>query len=120
MRARLPRNPTCGGRARRLVEQHVAGQIDAEMMDDLRLVVSELVDNAYLHGRGVIQLTVELGDDRVRVEVTDQGEGAAIKIRERGADELSGYGLRLVDQVADAWGAYEGTTHVWADVRKAD
>lgn len=52
---------------------------------------------------------------RVRVEVVDEGQGAAIKIREDGP-ELGGWGLRLVDLLTVSWGAYEGTTHVWADI----
>jgi hypothetical protein len=32
------------------------------------------------------------------------------------ADAAGGRGLRIVAALADAWGAYEGTTHVWADI----
>ena len=92
--------------------------VTARTMDLAQLVVSELVDNAFMHGRGQITLRAAPVDDRIRVEVIDEGQGAAIKIREDGP-ELGGWGLRVVDGVAAAWGAYEGTTHVWADVPTA-
>jgi anti-sigma regulatory factor (Ser/Thr protein kinase) len=85
-------------------------------MDETKLVVSELVDNAYLHGDGEIHLMLEPREDHVLVEVVDHGQGAALKIPERGPDGFGGFGLRLVDQLASAWGAHEGTTHVWAEL----
>jgi serine/threonine-protein kinase RsbW len=82
---------------------------------DLKLVVSELVHNAFLHGRGDITLHFIRGEDRVRIEVVDEGENAALTIREEGLAR-GGYGLRIVDKLALAWGAHEGTTHVWAEL----
>ena len=49
------------------------------------LVVSELVDNAYIHGAGQMRIKVAPHPGWVRVEVLDEGEGAAIKIRALGA-----------------------------------
>lgn len=68
-----------------------------------------------MHGRGEIRLTLQSRLGRLRVGVLDEGEGAPVKIRERAPDRVGGFGLKLVDQLASAWGAYEGTTHVWAD-----
>jgi anti-sigma regulatory factor (Ser/Thr protein kinase) len=99
-----------------LVEEHLSSEASAPALDDLKLVVSELVDNAYLHGRGEIQLKLGPGEHGVRIEVIDEGQGAAIRIRERSPDQLGGFGLRLVDGLSCAWGAYEGTTHVWAEL----
>jgi serine/threonine-protein kinase RsbW len=112
----LPRTPACAAVARRFVERHLSHVLAKPGLDDAKLVVSELVDNAYLHGRGEITLRLARHRDRVRVEVIDEGEGAAIEIRERGAEDLGGQGLNLVEAIATAWGAYEGTTHVWADL----
>jgi anti-sigma regulatory factor (Ser/Thr protein kinase) len=113
---RLPRTRDCAAIARRLVEEHLAADAAGHRLDDLKLVVTELVDNAYLHGRGEIGLVLRTNGHFVRVEVVDEGRGAAIKIRERAADEAGGFGLKLVDELSSAWGAYEGTTHVWAEV----
>jgi anti-sigma regulatory factor (Ser/Thr protein kinase) len=113
----LPRTRACAAIARRAVEEGLTPHLAGQDLDDVKLVVSELVDNAYLHGEGEIRLTVEAHGDRLRVEVIDEGENAAIKIRAGGPDGLGGFGLRLVDQLSSAWGAYEGTTHVWAELR---
>lgn len=115
--AQLPRQRGCGAIARRFVEEHLDGQLSDEALDDLKLVVSELVENAYRHGRGEIRLRLEPQGGRVRVEVVDEGEGQAIKIRQQRHLGDGGFGLRLVDQLAHAWGAFEGTTHVWAELR---
>jgi anti-sigma regulatory factor (Ser/Thr protein kinase) len=113
---RLPRTRDCAAIARRLIEEHVGACTGEQPLDDVKLVATELVDNAYLHGCGDIRLKLSSRGKRVRVEVIDEGRGAAIGIRERGADELGGFGLKLVEQVSVAWGAYEGTTHVWAEL----
>jgi anti-sigma regulatory factor (Ser/Thr protein kinase) len=111
----LPRQPDCAAIARRHASAMVGSGLSSIELDDLKLVVTELVENGFRHGSGQIRLTLERQPERVRVEVSDEGEGAAIKIREEGA-ELGGWGLRLVDQLSVAWGAYEGTTNVWADL----
>jgi anti-sigma regulatory factor (Ser/Thr protein kinase) len=112
--AELPRQPTCGAVARRIVEGQYGARLDSGTLDDLKLVVSELATNAYVHGVGRIRLKLDANEDRVRVAVMDEGEGAAIKIRQVGAS--GGNGLRLVDHLCSRWGAYEGSTHVWAEL----
>jgi anti-sigma regulatory factor (Ser/Thr protein kinase) len=111
----LPRAPTCAATARRWIERTLSTRLGPQAMGDLKLLVTELVDNAYKHGRGQIRLRIVPLADRIRIEVIDEGQGAAIKIRENGP-ERGGWGLRLVDGLALAWGAYEGTTHVWVDL----
>jgi anti-sigma regulatory factor (Ser/Thr protein kinase) len=112
--AELQRHPTCGARARRIVERQFGARLDTRTLDDLKLVVSELASNAYLHGTGKIRLKLDADEERVRVAVMDEGHDFTIKIRRAGA--LSGHGLRLVDRLCSQWGAYEGSTHVWAEV----
>lgn len=114
---RLPRDRSCAGRARRWLEDHVPPDADPQAVEDLKLVATELVQNALVHGRGDIRLRFEARHpDVLRVEVTDQGRNAAIAIREQGA-QAGGWGLLLVDRLSADWGAFEGTTHVWAEVR---
>jgi two-component sensor histidine kinase len=112
--AELPRQPTCGAVARRIVETHFGARLDSGTLDDLKLVVSELASNAYAHGIGRIRLRLDGDEERVRVAVMDDGQGASIKIRQVGAP--GGSGLRLVDHICARWGAYEGSTHVWAEL----
>lgn len=110
----LPRERSCGAEARRLVEERYGDGLDSDTLFDLKLVVTELVDNAYMHGEGRIRLKLHEREQRVRIEVMDEGENAAIKIRQVGAS--GGRGLRLVEQLCARWGAFEGSTHVWADL----
>jgi anti-sigma regulatory factor (Ser/Thr protein kinase) len=81
----------------------------------VRAVVSELVNNAVVHGPAQpirLRLRIE-PDGRIVGEVVDGGDGK-IAIRELGDDPISGgYGLRVVDSLTSAWGVHEGSTHVW-------
>ena len=113
--AELPRQTTCGATARRLVERHCGALLDERMLDDAKLVVTELVDNAFVHGKGRIHLKLHHGWGRLRVDVMDEGENATIKIRQVGL-RYGGNGLRLVDHLCLRWGAFEGSTHVWAEL----
>jgi len=112
----LPRKPSAGATARRLLERQAAALPAGTRLQELKLVVSELVNNAYLHGRGRIELKLDRRPDCLRVEVVDQGENAAVRIPSRPAGD-GGHGLRIVAQLASRWGAYQGTTHVWAELR---
>lgn len=113
--ARLPRGPRCASAARRLLSEHLGPQVDASALADTKLVVSELVNNAYLHGQGQIQLRVFELQDRLRVEVIDGGHGQTIEINRQPTDR-GGRGLKIVEALSLAWGAFEGTTHVWAEI----
>jgi anti-sigma regulatory factor (Ser/Thr protein kinase) len=115
VRVALPRTPEAGAIARGLISRHLAPQLEADALHRAKLVASELVNNAYQHGRGQIRLDVKRLDDRLRIEVIDEGEGASVRINEQ-PSERGGRGLKLVDSVALQWGAYEGTTHVWVDL----
>lgn len=105
----------CAAVARRLVERQYGDQLARRTLDDLKLVVSELVDNAYVHGKGRIRLRLGREQDRLRVEVMDEGRDALIRIRKLGV-RSGGHGLRLVDHLCPRWGAFAGSTHVWADL----
>ena len=64
-----------------------------------------------------ISLALELVDDIVRLEVTDQGSG--FDPVDGGSDLASecGRGLFIVDRLADRWGVHSGApTRVWAEL----
>jgi anti-sigma regulatory factor (Ser/Thr protein kinase) len=115
----LPRERTCGVLARRAVEAQAGHRLPETIVDDLKLLVTELVDNAYLHGSGRIWLSMERDAGRLRVEVVDEGEGAAVKVNPAPSGK-GGYGLKIVERLSETWGAYEGTTHVWAELSLPD
>jgi anti-sigma regulatory factor (Ser/Thr protein kinase) len=83
------------------------------------LLVSELVTNAVRHvGDQDIMLEVDLGPDLIRVEVEDEGTGftPAPSAPEPGSRE--GWGLYLVDELADRWGVdpRRDRNRVWFEV----
>jgi anti-sigma regulatory factor (Ser/Thr protein kinase) len=122
----LPREPTAPGRARQAVERF-ADLVGDDRLADLRLLTSELVSNAVKYGgEGTVLLHVRQADDRLRVEVVDQGTGFQAQqtadARDRADLELvGGWGLPIVQTLSSAWGSFEGSTHVWFefDVRPA-
>ncbi len=92
-----------------------AHSLDQERFDATRLMVSELVTNAVKYGGdGPVRLDVSAHGKRLRAEVIDQGSGFVAKSRERGQE--GGFGLPLVEHLADRWGTFEGSTHVWFEL----
>jgi anti-sigma regulatory factor (Ser/Thr protein kinase) len=103
--------------ARRLIEDRFGSELDPDMLDDLKTIASELVNNAYEHGSGKISMRADASAHRIKLEVIDEGENAVIAIRANAFDGR-GNGLRIVDLLADNWGVFHGTTHVWATVAR--
>lgn len=84
------------------------------------LMVSELVTNAIVHGRGDVDVTVSLAGDTVRMEVIDEGRGAGpIGPAEIDPWAVGGWGLHVIDGLADHWGARREAdrTRVWMERR---
>ena len=74
-------------------------------------MVSELATNALRHGQGVVAIRIVVAPDALTVEVADEGHGAVAIAPAPGAS--GGWGLRIVDELADGWGATVGSTRVW-------
>jgi anti-sigma regulatory factor (Ser/Thr protein kinase) len=106
----LPRSTDSIGTARRLVNQHTHA-LTAKQRDDAVLMVSELVTNAVVHGIGTISLRIDINENALRVEVSDEGNAAIAPSPTLGAH--GGWGLRVVDELADDWGVRVGSTKVW-------
>lgn len=109
------------GSARRTVSRALDGR-GAQPGHDIAvgLVLSELVSNAFRHGRPPVSVTVAIRDDATVVSVSDTGPGRPRSRRPR-HDVPGGYGLRLVVEAATSWGV---TQHrgpgkdVWAIVAR--
>ena len=114
----LPRSPEAPGQARAALASSYAGQLDADEVNRARLLTSELVTNAVLHGNGRIVLRAHLDHDRLLVEVIDEGEGFEHELRVRDFEELGGRGLSIVDAEASRWGVHEGSSHVWFELER--
>jgi signal transduction histidine kinase len=89
-----------------------------DLMQVIVLLTSELVANAVRHAAAewiAIRFSVVAG--HVRVDVGDEGPGfeAEIPAADPGAD--GGWGLRLVDELADRWGvADDAGSRVWFEI----
>jgi anti-sigma regulatory factor (Ser/Thr protein kinase) len=118
----LPKSNAAPGLARDFISG-LDGEVPRELVDDATLLVSELVSNGVKYGGdGRIMLHVEADSDRVRAEIVDQGSGFEPLPRAKRNMALSdegGWGLHLVETVADDWGVHEGSTHVWFEIRRA-
>lgn len=96
-------------------------------LDPARLVVAELAANAVVHGRvpgRSFRLTLSVtASSTLRIEVTDtRGDRLPTSVSARatdGAPAESGYGLLLVEELADRWGVRCGpvpSKSVWAEL----
>jgi anti-sigma regulatory factor (Ser/Thr protein kinase) len=95
-------------------------ELSGDRYNAARLLLSELVTNAVKYG-GAGPLRVELSSlEKVfRVEVIDDGSGFTAPVRDTTDLETpGGWGLHLVDALADRWGTYAGSTHVWFELHK--
>lgn len=84
----------------------------------LELVVGELVANAVRYGTGPMEVAMAAHSGRVRVEVHDRGGGRPVlRAVEPTGRAIGGWGLRMVDQLVDAWGSdvSDGRTVVWVE-----
>jgi anti-sigma regulatory factor (Ser/Thr protein kinase) len=117
---RFDRGPSAASAARNALlalEQRVDGRV----LDDIRLLVSELVTNAIRHAEapngGDVEVDVTIEDRRVRVEVADPGAGFEPQARDDEMTRPGGWGLYLVDRIADRWGVIRNRMNrVWFEL----
>ena len=111
----LPRDRTAAAAARRAIAASPLPGPDETRLA-VALLATELINNAVLHGRGdVVQIDVTASDERLRVEVRDDGNGFDPAQRAEREDP-GGWGLAIVENMASDWGMYEGSTHVWFEL----
>jgi anti-sigma regulatory factor (Ser/Thr protein kinase) len=116
----IRRDPRAPGSARRAVEDFAQAKIDPALVPDVKLLVSELITNSVKYG-GDGEVHLQMRSDHeghIRVEVVDQGSGFVPVARDRPATEAGGWGLHLVETLANRWGVHEGSTHVWFEISR--
>ena len=120
VRRTLPLAPAAAAAAREFVRELLERSGLTDHVHTVELVVTELVTNAVHHAGPHEDIGVEIsaGDDRIRLSVLD---GSAIRpvARQVGADETSGRGLYIVEQLVDRWGTEDhagGGKEVWVEL----
>jgi anti-sigma regulatory factor (Ser/Thr protein kinase) len=116
----LRASPDAGAAARREVEDVAAG-VEDDVVERSRLLATELVTNCVRHaGLGPeqgIELNISVLADRVRIEVADEGGGFELPSDQPDPRPATGWGLWLVDQLADRWGIEPGPgARVWCEL----
>jgi anti-sigma regulatory factor (Ser/Thr protein kinase) len=89
------------------------GDAPRDVRDAARSVVTELVSNAVRHGRAPIQLRVERRAHGWHIDVADAG---ALRPRRGPAGPQGGWGLTIVEALADRWGVAENASRVWCEL----
>jgi two-component sensor histidine kinase len=112
---RIDAIPDAPAAARRIVDSEFGDRVPRRTLEKLQLLVSELVTNGIVHGRhergGSIMLDFLL-NSTLRCAVVDSGSGFA---RRTAWHRNGGWGLRLVERLADRWGIQRTRygTRVW-------
>ncbi|CAM5492360.1 non-specific serine/threonine protein kinase OS=Streptomyces rochei OX=1928 GN=G3I25_03230 PE=3 SV=1 [Streptomyces rochei] len=121
----FPTGPEAAASAREYVREvleHDDQALDAERLDDVLLVVSELVTNAYRYGTepdDSLLVAVLTTPERVRVEVHDPTRKRP-RMRNESGERARGRGLHIVDALADRWGTNdrEFGKAVWVEMSR--
>jgi anti-sigma regulatory factor (Ser/Thr protein kinase) len=108
--------------AARLALADLESQLDTSVAFDVRLLVSELVTNSVQHAQVAaedsIVLSLSFSETTVRIEVCDDGPGFEPPNSPPPDDADAGWGLFLVEQLADAWGVGKDGKTVWFEIER--
>jgi len=102
-------------KARRIIADELATRVPASVLDDVKLMVSELVTNGIVHGSPEPDAPLMLDllvNGHIRCRVLDNGGAFATHPRSEGP---GGWGLQVVEQLSDRWGLQRSPqrTEVW-------
>lgn len=94
--------------------------VTGEQVGDVVLAASELVTNAFEHGRGAIALRLRLAGRCVLLEVRDSSPEDPV-LRRPSSRSFRGRGLPMIQAISNAWGHRRNGDGkwVWAEFRLA-
>lgn len=105
--------------ARDILKPPLSEAVEPGLCDHVLVMVSELVTNSVLHGGASegdeIELSLSWRPEALRVEVLDKGPGFGASLAD--PDRQGGWGLQLVEKMADRWGVIRtDATIVWFEM----
>lgn len=112
----LVAEPVSASKARDFVCLHLVEHDLLYLVEDIRLVASELATNAMAHARTPFTVTLSASAGTVLLAVRDHSTAIPVKALPRAMD-MRGRGLVLVEQLSREWGAStdgDGSKSVWA------
>ncbi len=100
---------SAAGAARRWVKRELTRRSRFELLDSAVLGVSELVTNALLHVRGLINVRIVDSEDHLVIEVHDSStslanDQLASTVTPAHHPSTVGRGLQIVDSISSSWG----------------
>lgn len=107
---------------RTVVSELVALEVDATLVEEAEIVISELVSNAVRHAKalpdGTVQVSWTVRDGVVEVAVTDGGGPTTPRPAPASTWSANGRGLRIVRSLAREWGVKEDEDRctVWVEL----
>jgi anti-sigma regulatory factor (Ser/Thr protein kinase) len=121
LEASLPIGPAAPATARAALTRWLSGHVPRDVLENARLLASELVTNSIGHadlsGDSSLRIAVQLSRGALRVEVRDPGSAGVIAPRQADRVNGGGFGLHLVELLSTRWGVNRtGGTHVWFEM----
>jgi anti-sigma regulatory factor (Ser/Thr protein kinase) len=117
----LSASPRCPRDARCFVNDAIdAWGVGGDTRDVIRLLTTELVTNAMLHGSPPIHVDVTRNGSTIRVAVADMNPMPPV-VRPFDPAAATGHGLLLMDRLAGRWGVEANAEgkRVWFEVRRS-
>lgn len=112
----IERDARAPARAREAIDE-LGAHLAPGLVPDAKLLISEVVTNSVKYGSGRLRLVLDVNArGRLRCEVIDGGGGFTPSARTKPTTEVGGWGLHLVESLADRWGVRDGSTHVWFEL----
>ena len=110
--------------ARQVVDDCLSPLVAPPILDDARLLVSELVTNSVRHaGLGeddAVLVRILLAAQALRLEIENPGTAGVIAAGSPDREAGRGFGLQLLEVLANRWGvSREQSTRVWFEMTRA-
>jgi anti-sigma regulatory factor (Ser/Thr protein kinase) len=117
----VPPQPDAAGTARRFLEP-IARPLDGDVVDTAKLLVTEVIANAVVHGdperTDPLRIRMERRNGTLRVQVNDCSRAFEPNVPEPTPGRQSGWGMFLIDELADRWGVQPSRdgVSVWFEI----